>query len=465
MEVRFWTFTKKYNSTKRPAASDATTYTCVVKNGSSIVDPKIELNIGATNSPSAFNYAYITQFQRYYYVREWSFENGLWIGSLATDVLATYKSQIGAANLYILRASAEKDGRIIDNLYPTKVNCDYDTTELDYPYMGGYYVVGCVTKQPQGTGSITYYALNRFNMRRLVQCLLSDVINTDNHFNLNDASEALQLSIVDPVQYIRSCMWIPFDITPQESVPVDVSVDVYGWSFPDVSGRIVDAKYRRIGFDFATIKHPDTNARGNYVNCSPYTKATLNFPPFGTIDIDTTVICNTDNIHARLTIDLINGEGILRLTANDILLNEIKSQIGVPIHLSQVNRDYLGAATSFIGGIAGGIGSIMTGNVAGGIGSIANGIGDAAKAAIPRAQSLGSNGSFAGLSESPRLDFQFYRPVEDDNDHNGRPLCKVRNVATLGGYMLVQDGDVPINGTQGEGDQVRAFLEGGFYYE
>lgn len=465
MEVRFWTFTKKYNSTKRPAPSEATTYNCVVKNGSSIVDPKIELNIGATNSPSAFNYAYITQFQRYYYVREWSFENGLWIGTLATDVLATYKSQIGAANLYILRASAEKDGRIIDNLYPTKVNCDYDTTELQYPYTTGYYVVGCVTKQPQGTGSITYYALNYFNMRRLVQCLLSDVINTDNHFNLNDASEALQLSIVDPVQYIKSCLWFPFDISVQETLPVDVSVDVYGWSFPDVTGRIVDAKNRRVGFDFATIKHPDTNARGNYVNCAPYTKATLNFPPFGTIDIDTTVICNTNNIHASLNIDMINGEGILRLTANDILLNEIKSQIGVPIHLSQVNRDYIGAATSFIGGIAGGIGSIMTGNIAGGIGSIANGIGDAAKAAIPRAQSLGSNGSFAGLDYSPRLDFQFYRPVEDDNDHNGRPLCKVRNVATLGGYMLVQDGDVPINGTQGEGEQVRAFLEGGFYYE
>ena len=192
------------------------------KNGSSIVNPKIELNIGATNSPSAFNYAYITQFQRYYYVREWSFENGLWIGSLATDVLATYKSQIGAANLYILRASAEKDGRIIDNLYPTKVNCDYDTTELQYPYSTGYYVVGCVTKQPQGTGSITYYALNYFNMRRLVQCLLSDVINTNNHFNLSDASEALQLSIVDPVQYIKSCLWFPFDITVQETLPVEV---------------------------------------------------------------------------------------------------------------------------------------------------------------------------------------------------------------------------------------------------
>ena len=212
MEVRFWTFTKKYNSTKRPATSDATTYTCVVKNGSSIVNPKIELNIGATNSPSAFNYAYITQFQRYYYVREWSFENGLWIGSLATDVLATYKSQIGAANLYILRASAEKDGRVVDNLYPCKTDCDFVDAPITNPYnQTGCYVIGVVNKHGM-YGSITYYALTRASMARVLQSLISEVVDPSNGFNTSDASMALQRSVVDPVQYIKSAIWLPIPV-------------------------------------------------------------------------------------------------------------------------------------------------------------------------------------------------------------------------------------------------------------
>ena len=148
------------------------------------------------------------------------------------------------------------------------------------------------------------------------------------------------------------------------------------------------------------------------------------------------------------------------------MLNRITSQIGVPIQISQVSRDYLGAATSLISGIAGGVGSILTGNIDGGIGAIAGGVGNAAAAAANRSNTIGSSGNFSILfAKNPELNLQFFRPVEDDNDHNGRPLCKVRNVATLGGYMLVQDGDVPINGTQGEGEQLRAFLEGGFYYE
>ena len=78
---------------------------------------------------------------------------------------------------------------------------------------------------------------------------------------------------------------------------------------------------------------------------------------------------------------------------------------------------------------------------------------------------MGSGGAFSHLLGSFELGFQFFRPVDDDNAHNGRPLCAIRQVSALGGYMLVQDGDVPIAGTQGEGDAVKAFLESGFYYE
>jgi len=462
--VRLWSFNKRTNSTKHPLTDDATNYSCNVKNGTSIYRPKIELNLGMSEDPSQYNYARIPAFNRYYYIDEWVYDNGLWIATMHTDVLATFKTEIGNSDLYVLRASAEKDGRIVDNLYPCKVNCNFDSTVLAYPYTAGCYVVGVVSGLG-GFGSITYYVLDQTNLTKLVKALVEDVVDTANGFNLSDASFALQQSVVDPIQYIKSCVWIPFDASDITTIPITLALEVYGWKFPDVSGRLMVGVKTQKTYTFTTVKHPDTAARGNYVNSAPYTHATLNFAPFGTVEIDTTVICDVSQITVNLDVDTLTGQGILRVFANNILLNELKTQVGVPIQLSQITRDYLGAAQSAIGGTAGAVGDIMEGNIARAVSSVANGIGNSIRALVPRAQTIGSNGCFTNVQYQPRLDFQFFRPAEDDNSHNGRPLCKIRKPANLGGYMLIQDGDVGSVGFQQENDEIRSQLESGFYYE
>ena len=49
--------------------------------------PVIKLDIGLDNSPSGYNYAYIPDFNKYYYVSEWMFEERLWVAYLEEDVL------------------------------------------------------------------------------------------------------------------------------------------------------------------------------------------------------------------------------------------------------------------------------------------------------------------------------------------------------------------------------------------
>ena len=462
--VRLWTFNKKFNSTKIPDDNDSVVYACVLKDGSQIARPYIELNLGFTEDPSSYNYARIGYFGRYYFIDEWTFKDGLWTATMHTDVLATFKTQIGDASLYVLRASAEKDGRVVDNLYPCKVNCDFDSTVLSYPYTSGCYVVGVVSGMG-GFGSITYYVLDQTNLTKLVKALVEDVVDTTNGFNLSDASFALQQSVVDPIQYIKSCVWIPFDASDITTIPLALDLEVYGWKFPGVTGRLMAGVKTQKTYTFATVKHPDTTARGNYVNSSPYTHATLNFAPFGTMEVDTTVICDVSQITANLDVDTLTGQGILRVFANSILLNELKTQVGVPIQLSQITRDYLGAAQSAIGGIAGAVGSALTGNVAGAITSAVSGIGNSISALVPRSQTIGSNGCFTNVQYQPRLDFQFFRPVEDDNTHHGRPLCKVRQPKNIPGFLLIQDGDIGTVGFEWENEQIKTMLEAGFYYE
>ena len=104
-KIYFSKISKRENSTKHDSISDMREFDCVILRGSGILNPKIELHLGVGSDPSQYNHAYIPAFQnRFYWVREWIFDNNLWTGYLEVDALATYKAKIGAANPYILRA-------------------------------------------------------------------------------------------------------------------------------------------------------------------------------------------------------------------------------------------------------------------------------------------------------------------------------------------------------------------------
>ena len=125
--------------------------------------------------------------------------------------------------------------------------------------------------------------------------------------------------------------------------------------------------------------------------------------------------------------------------------------------MSSVTRDYLGGVSN----VGGAIGNLLSGDVLGTV----SGVGNALQSLQARANTIGTTGSYGSLLGDFRLDHQFFRPIADDNTHNGRPLCAKRVLNTLSGYILVQDGDVAIDGTSTEDAQLRQYLETGFYYE
>ena len=469
--IRFYTFEKKENSTARPPnAAASVEFSCIIRTESGIIKPTIEIDLPLTQDPSQYNYAYIPNFDRYYFVEEWNFSGRLWTATLSVDVLATYKTEIGNHDLYILRAANDYDGNIPDTLYPTKSGCDFDSVTFVSPWSKvlGMFSTGVVSKNAD-YGANKFYIFTDTEFSTLVAYLLSDTMLTDNGFSIDDASWELQKSLIDPAQYIKSCVYIPVSAaTIRSEYTVRQPVSVFNWDVTSL-GNVPIIPMGKPAMSFSRSinipKHPQTQERGNYVNQKPYTNLTLLFPPFGLIEIDTTVTCNADTINIDVEIDMLTGLGIMTVKSNGIVLNRIEAQIGIPVQLSQVTRDYLGGATSLIGGISGSVGSFMAGDIGGGITSAVNGIGDAVRAMIPRSQSIGSGGAYAQLDAVPRLDAQFFRIVDDDIVQNGRPLCQMKTPASLGGYMLIQDGDVPTTGTMQENKQIKNYLETGFYFE
>lgn len=461
--VDLYTLTKRSNSTLYPS-SGATTYNCNIKNGSGILTPKIELNLGVTADPSQFNYCHIPNFDRWYYVTEWYYDRGLWTGTCKVDVLATYKSQIGSTSMYVLRASAASDGAVIDTFYPTKAGCTFDNSTISNPYNFNIFgatdppqfCIGIVSEDGK-IGSMDYFMIGGAQLETLCDYLINDFVSVTNQFDVADATMALQASLIDPIQYIKSCYLIPFTTTEYADVSTGVApVKCCHFSTGAAGLKIDRGTTITKTFTFTIKKHPQTTARGNFVNVAPYTLLTLSFPPFGVIQIDTTVTANASSLTVDVAVDVITGKGKLTVRCNGVVLNTLEAQLGVPIQLSQVSSDYLGAATSAVNGL---IQGLTTGF------GLTSMIGNAVNALTPREQSVGQGGAFTQLTGHFALYHQFFTIVNDDNAHFGRPYCQVTTPSALGGYMLIQDGDVAIPGTKAEADEIRSLLEGGFYYE
>lgn len=474
--VNLYKHDKRDNSTLRPAGDGWQLY-CVLRRGSSIMTPVLEFDFGTTSdgNPIEYNYCYMPSFNRYYFIEDWTYSGSLWIATCIVDVLATYKNEIGSTSLYILRASAASDGRVPDTMYPAKEGCSYAHVEEATPWVlsGGSFVLGVVNKTPT-IGGICYYLLTASQMTTFLTKLCENgFLNSANGFNTTDASLALQRSIVDPIQYVKSAVYIPVapSLIPGSAVG---SMEVYGFDFGfgTLGAQTFNPSNGRyhVGKTFDLPIHPDV-ARGEYLKQMPWSVYTMTIPPFGQVELDSSILANSAGVGAAVDVDLMTGLGILTISCNGCIVSRLEAQVGVPVQISQVSRDYVGGITAIAqagANMAGGVASGMAGNPAGAVSGIAGGIGsigDAVKALTPRAQSVGSGGSYAQLRYAWRLDAQFFRPVDEDNAHNGRPLCAMRTPSSLGGYMLVRDGDVATGGTSTEDARVREYLETGFYYE
>lgn len=510
-EVRFWTFTKEVNSTAIPRDADGFPCQCVANNGIDIINPIISVRIPSPESLNpappiggeapVWNYCHVPDMNRYYFVENWSWENGLWHAHLSVDVLATYKAQIGNMSAYVLRASRGWDGDIPDGMYPAKHLYTYDTKIATTGSSGwvvnprtGTYVIGVL-----GKGSTKFYAMPYTSMVSFFTNLLSDTYATQ-------VIGALQLglyqeakAIIDPLQYITTVTYIPVSFTAgtYTSQAIEVGYGSITVTCAEVGASGIDVT-ESVLFGFAGLPwHPQMATRGTYLNYAPWTRRYLWLPPIGLMELDTTEMQSALSITCQ--IDMISGMGrfgIIGMTR----MNEIKTQVGVPIQMSQIIDRGTGVlswinkganlVSQIMGGITGGGGTGgMIGNVlgaergvglAGGgiVGGIASGVSgvsamimSAIEAKIPTANTVGSTGGFVDLVGVPTLLSVFTHQVDDSVSTRGRPVCKQLTLSTLAatnndsGYILVADPDVSgIPGTAMERNMVASFLTGGFYY-
>ena len=460
--VTLYKFTKEVNSTKRPPAGTGDTFKCVTNNTLDLINPVFPFNIGSGNNPTAYNYVWCHQLARYFWIIRWAWENGLWVAYCSVDPLASWKTDIGNTYAYVLRAAAASDGSIMDHMYPTKAGPTITKTAITSPYTtlsftSGHFRVGVINRD----GATQYYKMSPSTFKSFTTAAFSDSFFSN---NIIDGQTWMTKAIFDPMQYLSSVIWFP-------NIPGGGLASTVYLGYWSTGVQAVQLEDNQIGYYNHTSsitvtlpKHPQAASRGSFLNSGPYTSHILDLKPFGRIAVDAAAVSGETSIKLDIVTDYITGVAVLRVlrSSDNTPLITQQAQVGIPVQVSQVLRDYFGGAMSVVGGVTRALTSgSLSGLITGGLSAI----GGAVEAAMPDVTTSGVNGGFAGLYGDWSLISTFYSVAAEDNTHRGRPLCQVRKLSTLSGYQLLTDTDLEIPCTRMEMDAIKGYLESGYYFE
>lgn len=470
MRITFYTFSKKSNSTARPSGSGVT-YDCQVKTPSSIINPTIQLS--KASNPTSFNYAYIPDWDRYYFINDITYGIGLWVLDLRVDVLASFKDNILSSSQYVLRNANNYNDDILDTLYPTKAGANYNIAtagavtdpdnQISFPnyfnatYTDGFFIIGVISNNNSG---VTYYQLSYDGFTTLLNSLMTYIPS-----DFDDVSDGIAKAMLDPLQYITSCMWYPVSMT-RGFTPVTTSINIGGYNIPVSSiGGIIQNRSCHFRSSVTVPKHPQAEGY-SYTQLDPYSRYNLFFEPFGNIPLDTTKLYNSTALTLDWYVDVPTGEAELFIRNGNILVANTSALIGVQVRLSQLVNDIVGGFTGVAGGIAGAVAGIALGDYVGAITSGLSGISSAVNSMLPQLSTRGSEGSFLAYSlGAPQLHAFYNLQVDTDPERYGRPLCEIETLSSLSGYTLCSNASLSLSCSDNELTEIESLLNGGFYIE
>lgn len=510
LTVKFWDFGKQNNSTAIPATTPNKTYVSVLlKENCSIVNPSIKLYEAMTTNVYAWNYCYIQEFNRYYFISNWVWEVGVWVAQLQVDVLASYKTLIGMHTFYILRSHLDSsdnllyDGDVVDTTYPVTADAPtYSSNTAGNPFAGydfgtsGTYIVGVIS---EGAAGVTYYAFNSTSYNDFCSLLFNYSTGWLGS-GITEISVDLQKALINPFQYVVSAIFMPMPISWFSTTGYSATSTIkFGWWSVSLTGSNKGyALPKNVLYQFINTltipKHPTASSRGNYLNLNPYSTYTLRYYPFGVFDIDSVAISNYNTLSIATDIDVVTGRAIMTVyvTSKAEPLRVVEGNVSVPLPTVSINVDYVNlgsrstaimAGASAVSQLGAGTGTFLqnaktnvseffrttapweVGKIASSAGETVSNIASAVLASKATAEIMGMQGAFKlPATQSLSLSGRFLQIADEDIDHRGRPLCQKRMINTMKGFIMCSDADVRIPCTDREKTAIDAFLNNGFYY-
>lgn len=483
IEIKLYQFSKKENSTKRPASEDLKgTFQCRLISPTSITAPSVELSLPSTFSVKYVNYAYVQDFDRYYWISGWTYSAGLWIASMTVDALASWKNGISRSGQYVTRATRRANPAITDEMFPAtnEVECgrlfnnfETDSTMGAIPNLNsGMYVLSVINNLNEDVTEknlVTYYAMTQEQYIKFANIIMASEWWTQ---VLNGTLEY--------TKYLLSLRWYPYKPRNMDSVGdlrpniVVGDIPLTGASAYQILRADITVEYN---FTFSNIpEHPQKSVHREYLNYEPYSFFNIYWPPVGTIPIDSRKIGTARGLRMTMYTDLRTGTAYYTVaSANGWIITTGSCTPSCELPLSSNSID-LGNIASGLSQAGGGIvGMAMTQTYMGAAssaGKIAEGIGNAITSMLPENQSSGASGNVAALCALPYLLYTFHKIV-GTTETFGFPLCEYipalsvlqEDPGNINGYIQTPNPVLQLDCTPGELAEIKSYMIGGFYLE
>lgn len=511
-EIRLYKFNKKPNSTAIPSIVGSR-YNCSMKTVSSLLAPVIDIaDTKGTGEIPLFNYAYIKDFDRYYFIDDVSWSQGIWSISMHVDVLASFRDDIMNSRQYVLRSASNANLYLPDMVYTTYVdgshyrksavvNTVYRYRPLDGTWISASYFdrtisdgcvcIGVVTGTLTG---ITYYTMST----SAFQTFLNKAFNLTPS-NMSDLQTGTANAVFDPIQYITYVRWFPVAplATTKDPEVTSISIGAEPVTFTDMTDlprQWSGGTVQRFRFNVSLPVHPDSTVYP-YLKMSPFSEYSLNFQPFGNIPLDSTKLMGYDSVTCQWDVDYCTGTCRLNIfaggTDSDALIYTEVADYGVVLPISTLKMDWkAGLAMSamtwlktntLMGSsdepvlrqlIAEGSVSQADLDAAGvtiGNTNLLDKIMDATGAALGTVATKGTAGSFLSYNAGgPYVSLWYLKQTAHDNDRYGSPLCRNTRLDQLSGFCLCSNATVTFstkNPISNEQNSIFRYLNSGVYLE
>ena len=492
IKATFWRYEKPVDSTARPSSGDTDKqeFDIVLKDAVSITAPVIEL----TSAALRYNYCYIPRFGRYYFVHSTTIlTNDIIQYSLSCDVLATWRSEILASKLYVLRSASDYNLKLIDDTWTHTTDFTETVTSVNLPSYDetGCYIVTIVNNESGVTANpaSAMYLMNAAGLAALLEKMYDDISS----YNFDDLTQ----TYFNPGQYITSCKWLPFDymtLANEQGASWSTPIQLGWFPYTGVGGYKIVNYGKTLTFTITIGSYTDWTDRD-----ANWTRYALYVPGFGITEIDPQYSGQT--LTGKISVDFNKGSAYLVLTTGtgqiaaalsgdigaDVALNQVGGSINIPTSKEGLVNSAIQFGGAFIAkGGAANVGKTalsffaltsplgLSGDVRAAAqeqlittgGDVAKAAADAAKQTIlnPTVTTVGADGARYTIIDNHtiylyRRKYTHYNPAVAKL---GGVCNQVKTLGNLSGYTQVANGLINMAGTIEERNAITSLLEGGF---
>lgn len=445
-EIILFHFSKRKNSTKRPA-EQGTTVPCLLKSNTTFQNPVFKLKLSLD---SALQFNYLKWADHYYFINSTvSLNNDMVEISASEDMLATYRTEIRNYTCFIER-SAKQTTLANDSMYIPTNDWVSQSTIVGQPintFVNGYapnYLLRTISVE----GISTYYVTGR---------QLDDLMNfMYTYGSIPDVIDsALTRLLFNPFQYIVDLKWLPFRLSSFLNIADSIKL---GYWDSNVTAALINDATCNFSYDL-TLGNPlytDTDFR--FYNPA-FSKYSVKLPFVGVIPVNPTKT-HKGQLKATYNFDAVSGMADVWLTSGSDEYAHFQCQLAVPVQIGYATANIGQLTTSLID-----VGtSLASGNP---IGAVTNTLEAFQSVTSPEPNMVGSVGNISNILNNMDANSICYActSIDPDGASEGYVDGVVRSISGLSGFVKCRNASIQIAGFEGDQEQVNSYLNNGFYFE